>query len=86
MAEGASQNPVAAVSALRRAAALAPQRADIWQMLGEAEVYEAQGKVDADAQAAFSRLLALDPTAPPPATSWPRPRPTPARPPRPPPT
>lgn len=64
LAEGASQNPVAAVSALRRAAALAPQRADIWQMLGEAEVYEAQGKVDADAQAAFGRLLALDPASP----------------------
>ncbi len=64
LAEGASQNPVAAVSALRRAAALAPQRADIWQMLGEAEVYEAQGKVDADAQAAFGRLLALDPANP----------------------
>lgn len=64
LAEGASQNPVAAVSALRRAAALAPQRPDIWQMLGEAEVYEAQGKVDADAQAAFRRLLALDPANP----------------------
>jgi cytochrome c-type biogenesis protein CcmH len=64
LAEGASQNPVAAVSALRRAAALAPQRPDIWQMLGEAEVYEAQGKVDADAQAAFTRLLALDPKSP----------------------
>jgi cytochrome c-type biogenesis protein CcmH len=62
LAEGASQNPVAAVSALRRAAALAPRRPDIWQMLGEAEVYEAQGKVDADAEAAFRKLLALDPT------------------------
>ncbi|OHB27658.1 MAG: c-type cytochrome biogenesis protein CcmI [Phenylobacterium sp. RIFCSPHIGHO2_01_FULL_69_31] len=64
LAEGASQNPVAAVRALRRAAELAPQRPDIWQMLGEAEVFEAQGKVDADAQAAFSRLLALDPKSP----------------------
>lgn len=64
LAEGASQNPVAAVSALRRAATLAPERADIWQMLGEAEVYEAQGKVDTDAQAAFTRLLALDPKNP----------------------
>lgn len=64
LAEGASQNPAAAVSALRRAAALAPERPDIWQMLGEAEVYEAQGKVDADAQAAFAKLLALDPRNP----------------------
>ena len=61
LAEGASQNPFAAVRALRRATELAPQRADIWQLLGEAEVFEAQGKVDADAQAAFTRLLALDP-------------------------
>jgi len=61
LAEGASQNPVAAVRALRRAATLAPDRPDILQMLGEAEVYEAQGKVDADAVAAFTRLLALDP-------------------------
>lgn len=61
LAEGASQNPIGAVRALRRAAALAPERPDIWQMLGEAEIYEAQGKVDADAQAAFARLQALDP-------------------------
>jgi len=64
LAEGASQNPVAAVRALRRAAELAPGRADIWQMLGEAEVFEAQGKVDSDAQGAFTRLLALDPKNP----------------------
>lgn len=64
LAEGASQNPIAAVRALRRAAALAPDRPDIWQMLGEAEVFEAQGKVDADAKAAFRRLLALDPGNP----------------------
>jgi cytochrome c-type biogenesis protein CcmH len=66
VAEGASQNPVAAVRALRRAAALAPERPDVWEMLGQAEVAEAGGKVDADAQAAFRKLLALrpgDPTA-----------------------
>ncbi|MFZ5719015.1 MAG: c-type cytochrome biogenesis protein CcmI [Pseudomonadota bacterium] len=64
LAEGASQNPVAAVRALRRAAQLAPERADIWRLLGEAEVYEAGGAVDADAQAAFRRLLALEPGDP----------------------
>lgn len=61
LVEAASQNPVAAVRALRRAAALAPQRVDIWQMLGEAEIIEAGGKVDADAQAAFRRVLELSP-------------------------
>ena len=66
LAENAAQNPIASVRALRRAAALAPDRPDIWLMLGQAEVAEAGGKVDGDAQAAFKRLLALvpgDPTA-----------------------
>ncbi|WP_293905775.1 c-type cytochrome biogenesis protein CcmI [Phenylobacterium sp.] len=64
LAESASQNPIAAVRALRRAAALAPQRADIWLMLGQAEVAEAGGKVDADAAAAFRRRLVLQPGDP----------------------
>ena len=61
LAENASKNPIAAVRALRRAAALAPERPDIWLMLGQAEVSEAGGKVDADAQAAFTRALTLAP-------------------------
>lgn len=64
LAETASQNPVAAVRALRRAATLAPQRLDIWLMLGEAEIFEAQGKVDADAQAAFRKALEISPGEP----------------------
>jgi cytochrome c-type biogenesis protein CcmH len=64
LAESASQNPVAAVQALKRAAALSPTRVDIWQMLGEAEVVAAAGKVDADAQAAFRRVLQLSPGEP----------------------
>ncbi len=64
LVQAAAQNPVAAVQALRRAAALAPQRVDIWQMLGEAEIVEAGGKVDADAQAAFRRVLELSPKDP----------------------
>lgn len=64
LAEGASENPIGAVQALRRAAALAPTRPDVWQMLGEAEVYKAAGKVKPDAQLAFRRLLALDPENP----------------------
>lgn len=63
MVEGAAQNPLGAVSALRKAAALAPQRPEIWQMLGEAQI-SAAGKVDADAQAAFRRLLTLQPGNP----------------------
>jgi len=64
MVEGAAQNPLGAVRALRKASELAPQRPEIWQMLGEAEIVAAGGKVDANAQAAFQRLLALQPESP----------------------
>jgi cytochrome c-type biogenesis protein CcmH len=64
MVEGAAQNPLAAVRALRRASALAPERPEIWQMLGEAEIVAAGGKVDANAEASFRRLLALQPGSP----------------------
>ena len=64
LAEDASQNPVAAARALRRAAELAPERADIWRMLGQASYAAAGGKVDAEAQAAFRKLLVLEPGDP----------------------
>jgi cytochrome c-type biogenesis protein CcmH len=64
MVEGAAQNPLAAVRALRRASELAPERPEIWQMLGEAEIVAAGGKVDANAEASFRRLLALQPGSP----------------------
>lgn len=64
LAEDASQNPVAAVRALRRAAELAPERADIWRMLGQASYAAAGGKVDAETQAAFRKLLTLEPGDP----------------------
>ncbi|WP_337188797.1 c-type cytochrome biogenesis protein CcmI [Phenylobacterium sp.] len=64
MVEGAAQNPLAAVRALRRAAELAPRRPEVWQMLGEAEIVAAGGKVDANAEASFRRLLALEPGNP----------------------
>ncbi|MBW8814113.1 MAG: c-type cytochrome biogenesis protein CcmI [Caulobacterales bacterium] len=64
LAESASQNPIAAIRAFKRAAALAPDRVDLWQLLGEAQVAAAGGKVDADAQATFRRLLALQPGEP----------------------
>lgn len=61
LAEGAAQNPAGAVRALRRGVTLDPTRSDIWQMLGEALVYESGGKVSAEAQAAFRETLARDP-------------------------
>jgi cytochrome c-type biogenesis protein CcmH len=64
MVEGAAQNPLGAVRALRKAAELAPQRPEIWQMLGEAEIVAAGGKVDGNAEVAFQRLAALQPGNP----------------------
>lgn len=64
MVEGAAQNPLGAVRALRKAAELAPQRPEIWQMLGEAEIVAAGGKVDGNAEAAFQRLQQLQPGNP----------------------
>lgn len=64
LAENASQNPIAAVRALRKATQLAPQRPDVWILLGQAEIAEAGGKVDSDAKAAFEQVLRLVPGEP----------------------
>lgn len=61
LAEMASDNPPAAVKALRRAVRIAPERADLWSRLGEAMVIQAGGDVGPDAQAAFREALARDP-------------------------
>ncbi len=66
MADAASEDWPAAVRDLRRAVKLSPQRADLWRLLGEAQVFAAGGKVAADAQGSFRQTLALapgDPTA-----------------------
>jgi cytochrome c-type biogenesis protein CcmH len=61
LAEGASNNPAGAVSALKRAVRIAPQRADLWEMLGEAEVFQAGGDLTDDARDAFAETIKLDP-------------------------
>ena len=61
MAEAASQDFPGAVRALRRAVQIAPERADLWRTLGEALVFQAGGKVDAAAEAAFRQTLAREP-------------------------
>lgn len=63
LAEGAAQNPPEAVRALRRAVKLAPQRADLWEMLGEALVVEDQGKLSDEALAAFRETVKRNPKA-----------------------
>lgn len=64
LAENASNNPIAAVRALRRAARIAPDRPDIWLMLGQAQVAASGGKVSGGAEASFQRVLTLVPGEP----------------------
>ncbi|MFL5296122.1 MAG: c-type cytochrome biogenesis protein CcmI [Phenylobacterium sp.] len=61
LANGASDNPGQAVQALKRGLRIAPDRADLWEMLGEALVYENGGKVTAEAEEAFGQALKRDP-------------------------
>jgi cytochrome c-type biogenesis protein CcmH len=61
LAEAASEDYPGAVRALRRAVQLAPERADLWRTLGEGLVFQAGGKVDAAAQAAFEETLRREP-------------------------
>jgi cytochrome c-type biogenesis protein CcmH len=63
LAEGAAQNPAGAVRALRRAIKIAPERADLWEMLGEALLMQSGGEMTADARTAFAEDLKLDPKA-----------------------
>jgi len=64
IAEASSGNTPGAVRALRRGVALAPERNDLRQMLGEALVIQAGGKVEADARAVFAEVLRRDPRDP----------------------
>ncbi|WP_395672163.1 c-type cytochrome biogenesis protein CcmI [Phenylobacterium sp.] len=60
MAEGSANNPGGAIRALRRAVALAPERADLWSLLGEAYAYQA-GDLTDEARAAFAEAIKRDP-------------------------
>jgi cytochrome c-type biogenesis protein CcmH len=64
IAEFESGQPLEAVQALQRAIALAPRRADLWALLGAAEVAQSKGDVGPDALAAFRRAASLNPAAP----------------------
>jgi cytochrome c-type biogenesis protein CcmH len=63
IAEGAAQDPPEAVRALRRAIKLAPQRGDLWEMLGEALMAEAGDKLTDEAKAAFQQAVRREPNA-----------------------
>lgn len=53
---------IAAGTALRRAVRIAPERADLWALLGESFVVQGEGRVDGDARTAFAEALKRDPT------------------------
>lgn len=61
LAEGAQQNIPEAVRALRNGLKIAPNRADLWEMLGEALTAESEGKPTDGARHAFQQALKLDP-------------------------
>lgn len=63
VAELAAQQPTEALEALHRATRIAPDHADLWEMLGELDVAGSQGDVGAEALDAFRRALAIDPTS-----------------------
>ena len=63
IAEMASGDSAAAVRALREAITRAPERADLWESLGEALMMQAQGEVTPGAARAYEEALARDPAA-----------------------
>jgi cytochrome c-type biogenesis protein CcmH len=63
VAKGGMQDAPGAVRALRHAVQLAPDRADYWELLGEAEVAADGGDVSPEAADAFTRAVRLDPNA-----------------------
>jgi cytochrome c-type biogenesis protein CcmH len=63
IAEDAAQDPPEAVRALRRAIKLAPQRGDLWEMLGQALTVEAGDKLTDEAKTAFQEAVKRDPKA-----------------------
>lgn len=60
-ARAAAGDMAGAEQALRKAARLAPGRAEIWSLLGETFVIEARGQIGADAKLAFGQALKADP-------------------------
>lgn len=60
-AQMASENPAAAIRSLRRAIELAPDRADLWEGLGEVLLVEAEGEVTPQAARAFQEAVKRDP-------------------------
>lgn len=63
LAEAQAGNPSGAARALRRALALAPERADLWEMLGLSLLSRSQGEVTSDVRDALTEAVRLNPGA-----------------------
>lgn len=63
LARGASDDLAGAVRALQSATKLAPARADLWELLGEAQVAAARGELTPEAEHAFGEAVRRDPHA-----------------------
>lgn len=63
LAEGAAENPSEAGRALRHAITLAPQRADLWELLGQSLISENGGQPSPESDNAFREALKRDPKA-----------------------
>jgi cytochrome c-type biogenesis protein CcmH len=61
LAQGASGDAAGAVQALKRGLRIAPERADLWAMLGQALMFENGGQVTPEAQDAFREVVKRDP-------------------------
>lgn len=62
--EGAAQNPAGAIRALRKAVKLSPERADLWEMLGEVLLFQSSGDVTDEAADTFREALKRNPASP----------------------
>jgi cytochrome c-type biogenesis protein CcmH len=60
IAQAAAQNYGEAVRALHKAVDLAPQREDLWELLGQAQMYLAGGDVTPEVQRSFEEALKRD--------------------------
>lgn len=63
LSRGGTGDLLGAIQALRRGVRVAPNRADLWEMLGDAELYRANGEQTDAALDAFRHVVGLDPTS-----------------------
>lgn len=63
LSRGGTGDLLGAIQALRRGVRVAPNRADLWEMLGDAELYRANGAQTDAALDAFKQVIRLNPAS-----------------------